>query len=247
MTDWIIHIEQQAAPTRTSTVIFGRRTRRANETFKSTGVFAWPRTRGQFRISGELQPLNFCRTLPWRRERICQAGSMAGLNITKRCSSQCVASPDRVGQAFYDRACSLKPEGIVSKGVDTLRPWQSRPVAQGQTPEPRGVRGGLDRSRRLPGPGSERCCSLTTTRMAGWSKPAAPVPTSTIRSLNVCGASPRAGDGRYAARSTAAPRASRFGAPLVLSRVHYRDWPNARAVFDKMKAWNSDPARTSDA
>ena len=107
--------------------------------------------------------------------------------------------------------------------------------------------GRLDRSRRLPGPGSERCCSLTTTRMAGWSKPAAPVPTSTIRSLNVCGASPRAGDGRYAARSTAAQRASRFGAPLVLSRVHYRDWPNARAVFDKMKAWNSDPARTSDA
>ena len=132
---------QQAAPTRRSTVIFGRRTPRANEIFKSTGVFAWPRTRGQFRISGELQPLNFCRTLPWRRERICQAGSMAGLNITKRCSSQCVASPDRAGQAFYDRACSLKPEGIVSKGVDTLRPWQSRPVAQGQTPEPRGVRG----------------------------------------------------------------------------------------------------------
>jgi hypothetical protein len=62
--DWIIHIEQQEAPTRRSKVIFGRRTRRANEAFKSTGDFAWPRTRDQFRISGELRPsLNFCRTL----------------------------------------------------------------------------------------------------------------------------------------------------------------------------------------
>jgi hypothetical protein len=33
--------------------------------------FAWPRMRGQFRISGELRPsLNFCGILPWQRERI---------------------------------------------------------------------------------------------------------------------------------------------------------------------------------
>ena len=64
MTDWIIPHRTTTAPTRRSKVIFGRRTRRANEAFKSTGDFAWPRTRDQFRISGELRPsLNFCRTL----------------------------------------------------------------------------------------------------------------------------------------------------------------------------------------
>src|ERR1700719_1178557 len=60
---------QQEAPTRRSIVIFGRRTRRANEAFKSTGDFARPRTRGQFRISAELRPsLNFCTALAARED-----------------------------------------------------------------------------------------------------------------------------------------------------------------------------------
>jgi ATP-dependent DNA ligase len=54
------------------------------------------------------------------------------------------------GQNFYDHACTLKVEGIVSKRVDA--PYSpGRPVVENQMPEPRGVRGGgLDRSGRLP-------------------------------------------------------------------------------------------------
>jgi bifunctional non-homologous end joining protein LigD len=41
------------------------------------------------------------------------------------------------GRAFYDRACTLKVEGIVSKRVDApLRSRQSRPVAENQMFEP---------------------------------------------------------------------------------------------------------------
>jgi bifunctional non-homologous end joining protein LigD len=45
---------------------------------------------------------------------------------------------------------------------------------------------------------------------------------------------------------TAAPARARFGAPLVLSRAHCR-LARCGRFFDKIKAWNSDPARTSDA
>src|SRR5690349_5238258 len=93
------------------------------------------------------------------------------------------------GRAFYDRACALKVEGIVSKRVDA-------PYAPGN----RGlwlkvkclnreefvvVAGPIPKG---PGPGSGRCCSPTTIRMAGSSMPAAPGPASTMPNLNVCGA-----------------------------------------------------------
>src|SRR5690349_16418523 len=93
------------------------------------------------------------------------------------------------GQAFYDHACARKVEGIVSKRVDA-------PYAPGN----RGlwlkvkclnreefvvVAGPIPKG---PGPGSGRCCSPTTIRMAGSSMPAAPGPASTMPNLNVCGA-----------------------------------------------------------
>jgi ATP-dependent DNA ligase len=58
------------------------------------------------------------------------------------------------GRAFFERACGLSLEGIVSKRADApYAPGRSRPVAQGQMPAPRGIRGGrLDRSRRKPAP-----------------------------------------------------------------------------------------------
>jgi hypothetical protein len=64
---------------------------------------------------------------------------MADLNITKM---QLARRITRSSGAGYDRACSPKPEGIVSKEVDT-HALQSRPVAR-STPEPRGRAGWTD-------------------------------------------------------------------------------------------------------
>jgi hypothetical protein len=53
-----------------------------------------------------------------------------------------------LGPAFYEKACALAVEGIVSKPRRCrLHARQSRPVAQGQMPQPRGS-DRLDRSRR---------------------------------------------------------------------------------------------------
>src|SRR5262249_49624193 len=56
------------------------------------------------------------------------------------------------GQAFYDHACALKVEGIVSKRVDApYAPGDRGLWLKIKMPEPRGVRGGrLDRSGREP-------------------------------------------------------------------------------------------------
>jgi ATP-dependent DNA ligase len=55
------------------------------------------------------------------------------------------------GREFHANACAMSLEGIVSKTRRCgLRARQSRPLAQGQMPEPRRIHGGrLDRPRRL--------------------------------------------------------------------------------------------------
>jgi ATP-dependent DNA ligase len=92
------------------------------------------------------------------------------------------------GRAFHDHACALKLEGIVSKRADAPYAPGNRGlwlkvkclnreefVVVGWT-DPEGAR-----------PGSGRCCSLITIRMAGWSMPAVPAQALIMRSLNGCG------------------------------------------------------------
>jgi bifunctional non-homologous end joining protein LigD len=93
------------------------------------------------------------------------------------------------GQAFYDHACTLRVEGIVSKRVDA-------PYAPGNrglwlkvkclNREEFVVVGWTDPE--APGPGSGRCCSPITTRMAGWSTRGAPARALTMPNSNACGA-----------------------------------------------------------
>jgi ATP dependent DNA ligase domain len=72
-----------------------------------------------------------------------------------------------------------------------LRSRQSRIVAQGQMPAPRGIcRGGLDRSRGKAAVARRVACSPTTIRKGGWSMPAAPALASGRRSSNGCGDAP---------------------------------------------------------
>src|ERR1700738_4954741 len=91
------------------------------------------------------------------------------------------------GQAFYDHACGLKLEGIVSKRANA-------PYAPGNrglwlkvkclNREEFVVIGWADPKARAPGSG--RCCSPITIPMAGWSTPAALAPASTTPSSNGC-------------------------------------------------------------
>jgi bifunctional non-homologous end joining protein LigD len=93
------------------------------------------------------------------------------------------------GRAFYDHACALKLEGIVSKRIDAPYAPGNRGlwlkvkclnreefVVVGWT-DPEGAR-----------PWLGRCCSPTTTRMAGWCMPAAPAPALAMRNFSACGA-----------------------------------------------------------
>ena len=93
------------------------------------------------------------------------------------------------GRAFYDHACTLKMEGIVSKRVDA-------PYAPGNRGLWLKVKC-LNREEFVmvgwndpegSARGSARYCSPITIRMAGWSTLAAPVRASTMPNLNACGA-----------------------------------------------------------
>ena len=125
------------------------------------------------------------RPLIDRKERL--AGLLASTGSPLHYSDHQIG----LGPAFYEHACAAKVEGIVSKRADA--PYvarQSRVVAQGQMPQPRGIcRDRLDRSGRTGGLISAPCCSATTIPAEGWSMPAASAPASTTPSWNGCGAS----------------------------------------------------------
>src|SRR5271163_702329 len=78
-------------------------------------------------------------------------GRLAGLLERAASSLHCSDHQIGLGPAFYEKACALSVEG---SRLETRR-WrlharQSRPVGQGQMPQPRGIRGDrLDRSRWL--------------------------------------------------------------------------------------------------
>src|SRR5262249_192752 len=123
------------------------------------------------------------------------------------------------GRAFYDHACTLKVEGIVSKRVDApYAPGNRRPglkvkclnreefVVVGWT-DPEGARR----------PGSGRCCLPITTRMAGWSTRAAPARASTMPNLKNLWRRLQPLATSNMPLDMPPPRDSRFGSPLTLT------------------------------
>ena len=93
------------------------------------------------------------------------------------------------GLAFYDRACALKVEGIVSKRVDAPYTPGNRGLwlkVKCLNREEFVMVGWTDP--KAPGRGSGRCSSATTIRMAGWFTRAVPGPALIMRSSNACGA-----------------------------------------------------------
>jgi ATP-dependent DNA ligase len=172
------------------------------------------------------------RPLTERKERLRVLLSGAG--------SPLVFSDHQIGRgrAFYDHACALKVEGIVSKRVDAPYAPERRPVAQGQMLEPRGVhRDRLDRSRRHPARARRAVARLSRS---GW-------PAGVCRSGRTGidnkelewlwrRLQPLAIPGMP--RDVPPPRTSRFGSPLVLSRVH---WVRPELVAEvKYLTWTDD-------
>ena len=88
------------------------------------------------------------------------------------------------------------------------------------------------------GRGSARCCSPITIRTEGWSMPAAPAPASRQAELERLWRrlQPLATD--KMPLEVPPPRSSRFGSPLVLSRVH---WVRPELVAEvKYLTWTDD-------
>src|SRR6516225_6399896 len=131
---------------------------------------------------------------PWRSHRRESAQTTEGAPslaaVGRDGPASIQRSPDRARAGF------LRPRLRPEAGRDRLEanrvalcPRQSRPVDQGQMPEPRGVRGGgLDRSRRRPALARGAAARLLRSGWpAGLCRPR-PAPVSTMPSLNACGA-----------------------------------------------------------
>jgi hypothetical protein len=85
---------------------------------------------------------------------------------------------------------------------------------------------------------SGRCCWPITIQRAGWSMRAAPVPASIMRSSGGCGAACSRLSMPNMPLNVPSPRTSRFGSPLVLSRVH---WVRPELVIEvKYLTWTED-------
>ena len=85
---------------------------------------------------------------------------------------------------------------------------------------------------------SAPCCWPITIPTEGWSMPAAPAPASTPPSLNGCGAGCSRWRFDKMPLDVPPPRTSRFGSPLVLSRVH---WVRPELVAEvKFLTWTDD-------
>jgi len=144
------------------------------------------------------------------------------------------------GRAFHEKACAMALEGIVSKRADA-------PYAPGN----RGlwvkvkclhrvefVVVGWTDPRKAHGRSSAPCCLPITIRTAGWSMPGAPAPASSRRSCSGCGEGCSRSPSQRMPLAVPPPRDSRFGSPLVLSRVH---WVRPELVAEvKYLAWTGD-------
>src|SRR5712691_4743459 len=90
------------------------------------------------------------------------------------------------GRSFFEKACAMSLEGIVSKHADAAYAPDNRGLSNACTARISWWSAG--QITRAPGRGSARCCSLTTIPTGGWSMPAAAAPASSRRSWSVCGA-----------------------------------------------------------
>ena len=174
------------------------------------------------------------RPLIERKERL--AGLLSSGGITAALQR----SPDRARSGILRNG--LSPRGRRHR-LETRRcalcARQPRPVAQGQMPQPRGIRRDrLDRSGRQRGRISVRCCSATTIPAESSPMPAASAPASTRPSSNGCGGGCNRSPIAKMPLDVPPPRSTRFGSPLVLSRVH---WVRPELVAEvKFLTWTED-------
>jgi bifunctional non-homologous end joining protein LigD len=144
------------------------------------------------------------------------------------------------GPAFHEQACKLELEGISSPKapMPPTRPATAACGSRSNACTARNSSWSGGPIRREGGRGSARCCSPTTIRTEGWSMPAARAPASGGPSWSGLWRRLQPLATSEMPLEVPPPRSSRFGSPLVLSRVH---WVRPELVAEvKYLTWTDD-------